>query len=117
LATKQKSIKTRRSSGFRKLLWNFSVNGIDNERSKINDDNNINHLYKEGFDNLHEGFKEFLAENEVSYDTETGYFNIYSSVAVESTNIIRTDGKFHGKEWFSDVAVSSEDLEWYGKVF
>ncbi|CAG8651724.1 833_t:CDS:2, partial [Funneliformis mosseae] len=54
-------------------------------------------------------------ENEISYDTKSEYFNIYSSVAVELTDIIRTDGKFHGKEWFSNIAISSEDPEWYRK--
>jgi hypothetical protein len=58
-----------------------------------------------------------LSENEVSYDTEFGYFVIYSSVAIESTDIIRTAGKFHGNEWFSNVVVSSEEAEWYGKVY
>ncbi len=71
--------------------------------SQITQDNDIHHLYKEGFANLRAGFDEFLTK-------------IYSSVAVESTDIIRTAGKFYGHEWFSDVAVSSEETTWYGKV-
>jgi len=80
-------------------------------------DNDIHHLYKEGFNNLRAGFEEFLIENEINYDSnESGYFKIYSNVAVESTDIIRTAGNFYGREWFSDVVVSSEETEWYGKV-
>ena len=55
-------------------------------------------------------------ENDVTYDENFGYFKIYSSIAVESTDIIRTAGKFYGNEWFSNVVVSSEKTDWYGKV-
>ena len=109
--------KTRRSSGFRNLLWEFNVSEIETYVSQINQDDDIHRLYKEGFDNLQAGFDEFLTENNLSYDDEFGYFKIYSSVAVESTDIIRTAGKFYGNEWFSDVIVSSEETDWYGKVW
>jgi len=108
--------KTRRSSGFRNLLWEFNVGEIETKSSQITQDNDIHPLYKEGFANLRAGFDEFLTENNLTFDDEFGYFKIYSSVAVESTDIIRTAGKFYGHEWFSDVAVSSEETNWYGKV-
>ena len=80
-------------------------------------DNDIHHLHKEGFNNLRAGFDEFLTENELICDDEFGYFKIYSSVAIESTDIIRTAKNFYGNDWFSDVAVvSSEETMWYGKV-
>ena len=66
--------------------------------------------------NIHAGFKEFLTENKLSFNDKVGYFKIYSSAAVESTDIIRTAGNFYGNEWFSDVVVSSEEANWYGKV-
>ncbi len=85
--------KTRRSSGFRSLLWEFNVSEIESKTSQITQDNDIHHLYKEGFNNLRAGFEEFLIENEINYDSnESGYFKIYSNVAVESTDIIRTAG-------------------------
>jgi len=108
--------KTRRSSGFRNLLWEFNVSEIESKSFQITQDNDIHHLYKEGFANLRAGFDEFLTENNLTFDDEFGYFKIYSSVAVESTDIIRTAEKFYGHEWFSDVVVSSEETEWYGKV-
>ena len=80
-------------------------------------DNDIHHLYKEGFNNLRAGFEEFLIENEINYDNnESEYFKIYSNVAVESTDIIRIAGNLYGREWFSDIVVSSEETEWYRKV-
>jgi hypothetical protein len=108
--------KTRRSSGFRNLLWEFNVSEIETQSSQITQNNDIYHLYKEGFANFHTGFDEFLTENNLTFDDEFGCFKIYLSVAVESTDIIRTAGKFYGHEWFSDVAVSSEETTWFGKV-
>jgi hypothetical protein len=114
---KQKAIKTRRSCGFRKLLWKFKITELNTVASQIDHDNSIHHLYKEGFDNLLDGFNEFVIENNITYNNDFGYFQIYSSVAVESTDIIRTAGKFYGHDWFSDVVVSSEETMWYGKVY
>jgi len=118
LTSKQTSVrsKTRRSDGFRNLLWELNVSEIESKVSQIKQDGDIHRLYKEGFDNLRAGFEEFLTENNITCDDESGYFKIYSSVAVESTDIIRTVGSFHGNEWFSNVVVSSEENDWYGKV-
>jgi len=118
LASKQTLVgsKTRRSDGFRNLLWEFNVSEIESKVSQIKQNDDIHRLYKEGFDNLRAGFEEFLTENNITYDDKSGYFKIYSSVAVESTDIIRTAGNFYGNEWFSNVVVSSEEDDWYGKV-
>ena len=119
MALKQKSVKskTRRSSSFWNFLWELKVTKIEIKGSQIKQDNDIHHLYKEGFDHLREGFEEFLTENKLTNNDELRYFKIYSSVAVESTDIIWTAGKFYGNEWFSDVVVFSEETMWYGKVF
>ena len=118
MASKQTLVgsKTRRSDGFRNLLWEFNVSEIESKVSQIKQNDDIHRLYKEGFDNLRAGFEEFLTENNITYDDKSGYFKIYSSVAVESTDIIRTAGNFYGNEWFSNVVVSSEEDDWYGKV-
>ena len=99
-------------------MWEFSVDEIEAKCSQITQDNDVHHLHKEGFSNLHAGFNEFLTENNLASfdDDEIGNFKIYSSVAVESTDIIRTAGKFYGNECFSDIVVSSEETNWYGKV-
>lgn len=118
MASKPTRFKTRRSSGFRKLLWEFKATEIDIKCSQIVQDNDVHRLHKEGFNNLRAGFNEFLIENDLTFDDEVGYFKIYSSVAVESTDIIRTAKEFYGNEWFSDVVVvsSEEGTNWYGKV-
>ncbi|RIA97224.1 hypothetical protein C1645_814296 [Glomus cerebriforme] len=62
------------------------------------------------------GFEEFLTENNITYDDKSGYFKIYSSVGVESTDIIRIAGNFYGNKWFSNIVVSSEEDNWYEKA-
>ena len=52
LAFKQKSPRTRKSSGFRNLLWEFKFTEIDLKVSQITQDDNINPLHKEGFENF-----------------------------------------------------------------
>ena len=84
---------------------------------QIKQDDDIHHLHKEGFDNLLDGFDEFITENVVTFNNEFGYFKIYSTVAVELTDIIRTVGSFYGNDWFSDIIVSSEETMWYRKVY
>lgn len=109
-------LKIRKSGGFRNLLWEFKFTKIELKVSQIGQDNDINSLHKEGFENFRIELEEFLTENAVNYDENFGYFKVYSSASVESTDIIRTSGSYYGNEWFSDVAVSSEETEWYGKV-
>jgi hypothetical protein len=98
-------------------LWKYKITEIDTVVSRIKQDDDIHHLHKEGFDNLLDGFNEFITENDVTYDNGFGYFNIYSTVAVESTDIIRTARSFYGNDWFSDIVVSSEETMWYEKVY
>ena len=52
-------------------------------------------------------------------------YQIYDSVHLENSKILRTTGKFQGKAWFSDIMVTpaedqgqyrSDEGAWYGKV-
>ena len=70
-------------------------------------DDNINPLHKEGFENFHAELEEFLIENKVTYDKNLAYFKIYSSASVKLTDIIQMSGSFYSREWFSDISVSS----------
>ena len=60
-------------------------------------DNNINSLYKEGFKNFWVDLEEFLMENKVIYDKNFGYFKVYLSISVESTDIIQTSENYYEK--------------------
>ncbi|CAI2180893.1 9309_t:CDS:2 [Funneliformis geosporum] len=101
---------------YKMLHKKLNVSEIESKVSQIKQDDDIHHLYKEGFNNLYAGFDEFLVKKNITYNDEFGYFKIYLSVAVESTDIIRIAGNFHNYEWFSNVVVSSEENDWYGRV-
>ena len=63
-----------------------------------------------------------------SLDSENAddfYIKVYDAVHLESGEILRTTGKFQGKEWFSNISVthaedqgqySLDEGAWYGKV-
>ena len=78
-------------------------------------------LQAEGFQNLLTGLDDFFeVESTVSLD-EDNRIEIFSSVSLESTDIIRATSNFHGKPMFSNVTVSAPDnqgneLNWYGLV-
>ena len=98
-------------------MWEYKITEIETIIPDIKQNNDVHRLHKEGFDNLLDGFQEFVDENDITYDEEFGYFRIYSSVAVESTEIIRIAKSFYSNNWFSDVAVISLEEKWYGKVY
>jgi hypothetical protein len=115
-----------KAEGFGKFLWEMRLDNIEE---------NIN-FWKESKDPPHENFIEGLSQiipaldiflDTTSQDSENDEFRIiiYESVRLENGEIIRTSEKFHGKEWFSNVAITpAEDQEqymsdkgaWYGKV-
>ena len=47
-------------------MWNFKFTEIKLKVSQITQDDNINPLHKEGFENFYAGLEEFLTENEVT---------------------------------------------------
>ena len=55
-------------------------------------------MHKESFINLYAGFNKFLTKNNLTFNDALGYFKIYSSIAVKSTDIIQTAKKFYENE-------------------
>ena len=47
-------------------MWNFKFTEIELKVSQITQDDDINSLHKEGFENFYAGLEEFLTENEVT---------------------------------------------------
>lgn len=115
-----------KAEGFGKFLWEMRLNNIE-ENIKF---------WKKSKDPPHENFIEGLSQiipaldiflDTTSQDSENDEFRIiiYESVRLENGEILRTSENFHGKEWFSNVAITpAEDQEqymsdkgaWYGKV-
>ena len=85
---------------------------------------NLHQLQIEGYRNLLNGLDEFFEEesnlSNISIH-DNNRIETFTSIALESTDIVHATSSFHGKEMFSDVIVSAKDKEgnevnWYGRV-
>jgi hypothetical protein len=85
---------------------------------------NLHHLQIEGYRNLLNGLDEFFEEesnlSNISIHDDSR-IETFTSVALESTDIVHATSSFHGKEMFSDVIVSAKNEEgnevnWYSRV-
>ena len=51
----------------------------------------------------------FLDTSSQESESDDFCIKIYDAVHLKDGKILRTTGKFHGKEWFSNVAVTSAE--------
>ena len=106
MVSKTSKLVYSKAKGFEKFLWEMRLDNIEE---------NIN-FWKKLKDPPHRNFIERLSQiipalniffNTTSQDSENNKFHIiiYESVHLESGEIIHTSEKFHGNEWFSNVAI------------
>ena len=115
-----------KDEGFEKFLWEMRLENIKENINFWKKSKNLPHAnFVEGLFQIIPALDIFL--DTTSQDSENDEFRIiiYESVRLKNGEIIRTSEEFHGKEWFSNVAISpAEDQEqymsdngaWYGKV-
>uniref|UniRef100_U9SJ10 Uncharacterized protein n=1 Tax=Rhizophagus irregularis (strain DAOM 181602 / DAOM 197198 / MUCL 43194) TaxID=747089 RepID=U9SJ10_RHIID len=41
----------------------------------------------------------------MNFESEEFYIKVYDVIHLDNDQILRTTGEFHGKEWFSNIAV------------
>ena len=71
-------------------------------------------LQRKGFQVLPNAIEEYLGEIVCN---KTLHIQTFTSASLESTDIIRAVGDFHGAPMFSNVRISGEDdFAWYGMV-
>ena len=90
-------------------MWSLNLEGLDDflEKNK----NNLDPLQVEGFQNLLTGLDEFFDEESIMSIDEDNRIEIFSSVSLESMDIICAMSSFHGAPMFSNVIVSSGNEE------
>ena len=115
-----------KAKGFGRFLWEISLDNIEENINFWKTLKNLPHQnFFEGLSQIIPALDIFL--DTTSQDSENNEFRIiiYESVHLESGEIIRTSEKFHGKEWFSNVAVipaedqkqyMSDEGAWYEQV-
>ena len=78
---------------------------------------NIDPIQIEGFQNVLTGLDEFFEEESTMSVHDDSRIEVFSSAALESTDIIRASPSFHEKPMFSNVIVSAKrDMNWYSLV-
>ena len=82
---------------------------------------NLHHLQIKGYHNLLSDLAEFFEEESDGSIYDDHQIKAFSSVALESTDIVRATSNFHGKSMFSNVIISTNDeggneVNWYGQV-
>ena len=117
----------RKTKGFRKLLWELPLDAIDQKLKSLKKSKDLPHQsFIEGLMQIISSLDDFLDTTSLdSENTDDFYIKVYDAVHLESGEILRTTGKFQGKEWFSNISVthvedqgqySSNEGAWYGKV-
>jgi hypothetical protein len=125
-STTRKSIH-RKVEGFGKLLWELSLDSINQKiKSWKKSDNKPHSNFIEGLTQIISTLDTFLDTTSQESESDDFFIKVYDAVHLENSQILRTTGEFQSKEWFSDIAViPAEDQEqyygsdegaWYGKV-
>jgi hypothetical protein len=126
LTPNTRKIINRKTEGFGKFLWEIPLDAIDAKIKSLKESENPPHPnITEGLSQIITALDIFLDTSSQDSESEEFCIKVYDAVHLESGEILRTTGKFHDKEWFSNVAVTpAEDQEqyrsdkgaWYGKV-
>jgi len=116
----------RKTEGFGKVLWELSLENIEAKVRSLKRLQNPPHPnFIEELSQIISTMDTFLNTSSQDSESEDFYVKIYDAVHLESGEILRTSGEFQGKEWFSNVAVTSandqahyrsDEGAWYGKV-
>ena len=126
LASTTSKMVYRKIKGFGKVLWELCLDAIDAKVNSLKKLESPPHpKFIEGLSHIIPTLDTFLDTSLQESESEDFCIKVYDAVHLESGEILRTSGSFHGKEWFSDVAVTSAEDQrhyrsdegaWYGKV-
>ncbi|GET59973.1 hypothetical protein GLOIN_2v1776597 [Rhizophagus irregularis DAOM 181602=DAOM 197198] len=126
LTSSAKKVIHRKAKGFGKVLWELTLDNIDQKIKSLKKSENPPHSnFIEGLSQLISTLDTFLDTSSQESESDEFYIKIYDSVHLEDRHILRTTGEFQGKEWFGNIVVTpAEDQEqynsdegaWYGKV-
>lgn len=121
-----KKIISHKTEGFGKILWELSLDAIDQKIKSLKKSQDSSHPnFIEGLSQIISSLDIFLDTSSQESESDDFYIKIYDAVHLENGEILRTSGDFQSKEWFSDVMVTpaedqeqyrSDDGAWYGKV-
>lgn len=126
MAPSVKKVIFRKTEGFGKVLWEVSLDAIDTKTKSLKKSKDPPHPnFIDGLSQIISTLDIFLDTSSQDSESDEFYIKIYDSVHLDSGEILRTAGEYQGKEWFSNVMVTSAEDQgqyrsdegaWYGKV-
>lgn len=126
MTSTNRKVVHRKTEGFGNILWEISLDSIDSKiKSWEKSENPPHQNFVEALSNIIFALDIFLDTSSQNSENNDFYIKVYDAVHLENGEILRTTGKFQGKEWFSNVVVTpaedqeqynSDDGAWYGKV-
>ena len=86
------------------------MDAIEPKINSLKNSNNSPHPnFIEGLSQVISSLDIFLDTSSQKSESDDFCIKIYDAVHLEDGKILRTTGEFHGKEWFSNVAVTSAE--------
>ncbi|PKK56421.1 hypothetical protein RhiirC2_800045 [Rhizophagus irregularis] len=112
--------------GLAKILWELTLDIIDQKIKSLKKcENPLHPNFIKGLSQIILTLDTFLDTSSQDSESEEFYIKVYDAVYLNNGQILRTTGEFHGKEWFSNIAVTpvenqeqynSDEGAWYGKI-
>jgi len=102
-----RKVVRRKTERFGKILWELSLDAIDNKIKSLKKSENLPHSnFVEGLEQIISALDTFLDTSSQDSTSDEFHIKIYDAVYLKSSEILRMTGEFQGKEWFSKVAIT-----------
>ncbi|RHZ85416.1 hypothetical protein Glove_66g57 [Diversispora epigaea] len=110
LRNQVKETKTPKALTYTAKLFIINFSNITELCNQQKNNPNINETMRKGFKEFQNCLYEYLSELKKSF-TEGSLIKIFGSVTLKNGAILRTTNKFHGRPWFSNIAVAMNNEE------
>ena len=110
LRNQVKEIKTPIALTYTAKLFDIDFSNIIETCDQQKNNLNIDEIMRKGFKEFQNCLDEYLKELKLSF-TEGSLIKIFGSVTLKNGAILRATNEFHGKAWFSNIAVAMNNEE------
>ncbi|RHZ90020.1 hypothetical protein Glove_9g54 [Diversispora epigaea] len=110
LRNQVKKTKTPRALTYTAKLFIINFSNITELCNQQKNNPNINETMRKGFKEFQNCLYEYLSELKKSF-TEGCLIKIFGSVILKNGAILRATNKFHGRPWFSNIAIAMNNKE------
>ncbi|RHZ51504.1 hypothetical protein Glove_477g10 [Diversispora epigaea] len=110
LRNQVKETKTPRALTYTAKLFIINFSNITELCNQQKNNPNINETMRKGFKEFQNCLYEYLSELK-KFFTEGSLIKIFGSVTLKNGAILRATNKFHGRPWFSNIAVTMNNEE------